>query len=58
MLPILEVSESVGFDSLAYSVTEGVNGSVTLLVVRTGSAAMQVTATMTTLSRSAESMKL
>ena len=37
----------VGFDPTAYSVTEG-DGSVTLRVVKTGSAAIPVTAVVTT----------
>ena len=38
----------VGFDPTAYSVTEGVDGSVALRVVKTGSAAIPVTAVVTT----------
>ena len=47
-----------GFDPIAYSVTEGVDGSVTLRVVRTGSAAIPVTVTVTTVSGTAESVQL
>jgi len=39
---------TVGFDPTAYTVTEGVDGSVTLRVVKTGSAAIPVTAVVTT----------
>ena len=46
-----------GFDPMAYSVTEGVDGSVTLRVVRTGSAAI-LTVTVTTVSGTAESVQL
>ena len=49
---------SVGFDPTVYFATEGVDDTVTLTVVKTGSSDIPVTATVTTLSGSAQSMEL
>ena len=46
----------VGFDPTAYAVTEGVDSIVALRVVRTGSIDIPVTATVTTVSGTAEGL--
>ena len=48
----------VEFDPTAYAVTEGVDESVTLSVVMSGRSAIPVTATVTIVSGTAESMGL
>ena len=52
--PILSPGISVGFDPILYSAIEGVDDSVTLRVVKTGIAAIPVTATVTTQQGTAE----
>lgn len=48
---------SVVFHPMAYYATEGVDSSITLMVARTGNTSIQVTATVMTVSETAEGME-